>query len=171
MADDFSRTVEKTKLKLIKAWSCAKKETHVSEETVDVSCELGGPDHTATESQRRDDIAVVAGMDIVDSRCAGAGEIDNSTEIVGVVQYVTSENELADNESMLDCMYEQSAHNSVVQTCTPLPSGQIWADLKADIKTADSGRCFENICLDKGTSCVMCMERWEYVSCGFLVHK
>ena len=34
MADDFSRAVEKTKLKLIRAWSIAKKETHVSEETV-----------------------------------------------------------------------------------------------------------------------------------------
>ena len=47
MADDFSRAVEKTKLKLIKAWSRAKKETHVSEETVDVSCELSGPKDTA----------------------------------------------------------------------------------------------------------------------------
>ena len=118
---------------------------------MDVSCELGGPDHTAAESQRRDDVAVATGMEIVDSRCAGpseidgsaevvdvvqcsAGEIDSSTEIVGVVQYVTSENELADNESMLDCMYEQSAHNSVVQTCTLLSGGQIWADLKVDIK-------------------------------------
>ena len=123
----------------------------MSEETVDVSCELGGPDHTATESQRRDGAAVGAGMEIVDSRCGGpseidgstevvdvvqcsAGEIDSSTEIVGVVQYVTSENELADNESMLDCMHEQSGHNSVAQTCTPLSSGQIWADLNEHVK-------------------------------------
>ena len=51
-----------------------------------------------------------------------------------LLQYGTSESELADNESMLDCMNEQSAHNTVVHTCTSLSSGQTWADLNVDVK-------------------------------------
>ena len=132
VAADFLEMVLRRKRSLIKAWRSA-------------------GTSAATESQRRDGALVAAGMEIVARRCAGpseidgsaevvdvvqcsAGEIDSSSEIVGVVQYVKSEIELADNESMLDCMYEQSVHSSVVQTCTPLSSGQIWADLKADIK-------------------------------------
>ena len=47
VAADFLEMVLRRKLKLIKAWSRAKKETHVSEETVDVSCELSGPKDTS----------------------------------------------------------------------------------------------------------------------------
>ena len=132
MAADFLEMVLRRKRSLIKAWRSA-------------------GTSAARESQRRDGAAVGAGMEIVDSRCGGpseidgsaevvdvvqcsAGEIDSSTEIVGVVQYVTSEIELADNESMLDCMHRQSGHNSVAQTCTPLSSGQIWADLYVHVK-------------------------------------
>ena len=132
VAADFLEMVLRRKRSLIKAWRSA-------------------GTSAATESQRRDGAVVGAGMEIMDTRCGGpseidgsaevvevvqcsAGEIDSSTEIVGVVQYFTSEIELADNQSMLDCMYEQSAHNSVVQTCTPLSSGQIWADLNVHVK-------------------------------------